>query len=132
LPASHPGEIADPKTLPIVRQQLNLLTDGVFLWQGEAWPGQQMEWEVQEREPAPREGAGRSWQTTLRLELPNMGSVAGIIRLDGKQLCLSLNADSKETATLMTGSLGDLEERLSASGIDVKGLAVHHEELEGA
>jgi hypothetical protein len=126
------GEIADARTLPLVRQQLNLLTSGMFLWQGEAWKGQPMEWEVREREAHPEQGEEHGWQTTLRLELPNLGRVSGVISLAGNELRLTLEAGSADSATLLGGRTSDLKGRLEAAGIDVKGVVVRHEELEGA
>jgi hypothetical protein len=133
-PASSPlqGEIADARTLPLVRQQLNLLNSGVFLWQGEAWQGQPMEWEVREREAHPAQGEEHGWQTTLRLDLPNLGRVSGVISLEGKELRLILEAGSADSASLLGGRTGDLKDRLSAAGIEMKGVVVRHEEPEGA
>jgi len=126
------GEIADARTLPLVRQQLNLLTSGMFLWQGEAWQGQPMEWEVREREAQPEQGEEHGWQTTLRLELPNLGRVSGMINLAGKELRLTLEAGSADSASLLGRRTADLKDRLEAAGIEMKGVVVRHEELEGA
>jgi hypothetical protein len=126
------GEIADARTLPLVRQQLNLLTSGMFLWQGEAWKGQPMEWEVREREAQPEQGEEHGWQTTLRLELPNLGRVSGMINLAGKELRLTLEAGSADSASLLGRRTADLKDRLEAAGIEMKGVVVRHEELEGA
>lgn len=126
------GEIADARTLHLVRQQLNLLTSGMFLWQGEAWQGQPMEWEVREREAQPEQGEEHGWQTTLRLELPNLGRVSGMINLAGKELRLTLEAGSADSASLLGRRTADLKDRLEAAGIEVKGVVVRHEELEGA
>lgn len=134
FPASSPlqGEIADSRTLPLVRQQLNLLNSGIVLWQGEAWQGQPMEWEVEEREAHPDQGEERGWRTTLRLDLPNLGRVAAVINLEGKDLNLSLSVGSTDSAFLLGERTGDLRERLAAAGIEVQGVVVRHEELEGA
>jgi hypothetical protein len=134
LPASSPlqGEIADSRTLPLVRQQLNLLNSGIVLWQGEAWQGQPMEWEVEEREAHPDQGEERGWRTTLRLDLPNLGRVAAVINLEGKDLNLSLSVGSTDSAFLLGERTGALRERLAAAGIEVQGVVVRHEELEGA
>jgi hypothetical protein len=126
------GEIADARSLPLVRQQLNLMTSGLFLWQGEAWKGQPMEWDVREREARPEQGEEHGWQTTLRLDLPNLGRVSGVISLAGKEMRLTLGAGSADSASLLGGRTVDLKDRLEAAGIEVKGVVVRHEELEGA
>jgi hypothetical protein len=132
VPALRPGEIAAPQTLPLVRQQLQQLTTGAFLWQGEAWQGQPLEWEVTEREADPGEAEGKGWETTLRLDLPNLGRVTGVVRLAGKVLRLDLETASSDSASLLAAQTGDLEGRLSASGMEVKGVTIRHEEREGA
>ncbi len=125
------GEIADARTLPLVSRQLNMLNSGLFVWQGEAWPGQTMDWEVEDREANPETGDENGWRTTLRLDLPNLGRVTGVINLSGNELLLSLATDSPESASLMDVGLGELRERMGNAGIEVKGVAVRHEELEG-
>lgn len=125
------GEIADARTLPLVSRQLNMLNTGLFVWQGEAWPGQTMDWEVEDREANPETGDENGWRTTLRLDLPNLGRVTGVINLSGNELRLSLATDSPESASLMDVGLVELRERMGNAGIEVKGVAVRHEELEG-
>jgi hypothetical protein len=125
------GEIADARTLPLVSRQLNMLNSGLFVWQGEAWPGQTMDWEVEDREANPETGDENGWRTTLRLDLPNLGRVAGVINLSGNELRLSLATDSRQSASLMDVGLGELRERMVNAGIEVKGVVVRHEELEG-
>jgi len=132
VPARQPGEIADPQTLPLLRQQLQQLATGAFLWQGEAWQGRPLEWEVREREADPGEMEGKGWETTLRLDLPNLGRVTGVVRLAGKGLRLDLETASPDSAALLAARTGDLEGRLSASGMEVKGVTIRHEERQGA
>jgi len=125
------GDIADARTLPLVSRQLNMLNSGLFVWQGEAWPGQTMDWEVEDREANPETGDENGWRTTLRLDLPNLGRVTGVINLSGNELLLSLATDSPESASLMDVGLGELRERMGNAGVEVKGVAVRHEEPEG-
>ncbi|WP_050455499.1 hypothetical protein, partial [Candidatus Burkholderia verschuerenii] len=68
-----------PSTLNLVRQQLDMLANGVFRWQGEAWPGTRFDWEI-EREPrearsADDTAADRVWRTRVTLSLPSLLSL---------------------------------------------------------
>jgi len=40
-----------PSTIPLVRQQLDVLASDQFRWSGEAWPGAKFEWEIQPQKP---------------------------------------------------------------------------------
>jgi hypothetical protein len=37
-----------PATVPLVRQQLDLLATGQFRWTGEAWPGARLDWTIEQ------------------------------------------------------------------------------------
>ncbi|MGE8639143.1 MAG: flagellar hook-length control protein FliK, partial [Achromobacter sp.] len=60
----------------LVRQQLDVLANQSLTWQGEAWPGTPMEWEV-ERDPygGDPDSATPTWATRLKLDLPRLGLV---------------------------------------------------------
>src|SRR5208337_2163075 len=58
----------DLRTIPIVQEQLHTLHSAQFTWQGQVWPGQQMEWSVSRDKAANGEGTERGCQTTLRLD----------------------------------------------------------------
>src|SRR5690606_9277704 len=51
----------DPSTHMLVRQQLEVLANQAFIWQGEAWPGTEMEWEVQRRDPQGEAEETENW-----------------------------------------------------------------------
>ena len=113
----------DPSTHALVRQQLETLATQSFAWQGEPWPGSEMEWEVQRREP--REGDGtetESWATRLKLQLPGLGEVQARISLAGNQLVLHLA--SPEGAELMADHSETLRNRLLAQGLQLSQLSI--------
>jgi hypothetical protein len=109
-------------------RQLHMLEGGPFLWQGYAWPGQWMDWLVEERRQG--EGGGRggeephAWATELHLILPRMGSVHAQLSLRGREVGLRLQVAEAATAQAMTDALPDLHRGLEASGLHPVGLTV--------
>lgn len=121
-------ELADPQTFPLVRQQLALLQSGQFVWQGEAWPGQEMKWEIEERDAEPDEPMARRWSTMVSLDLPNLGKVQADLVLKGGRLSVMVTTQDPETAELMRTSQQKLREGLFTAGIPLTDLVVTHEE----
>ncbi|MNU54080.1 Flagellar hook-length control protein FliK [compost metagenome] len=107
----------------LVRQQLDVLANQTLHWQGEAWPGTPMEWEV-ERDPygADRESAVPTWATRLKLDLPRLGLVDARLNLAGDQIVLQLIAP--HSATEINGSSDTLRSRLLAAGLTLSNLSV--------
>lgn len=123
-----PAELAHmpDEAARLAGRQLLLLEGGPFLWQGFAWPGQWMEWQVQER-PAGEGGGGEesdTWATELRLTLPKLGGVTARISLAGERLTLGLDAGDEETRVAMRTALPELEQALTAAGLKPAGLSV--------
>lgn len=107
----------------LVRQQLDVLANQSLTWQGEAWPGTPMEWEV-ERDPygGDPDSATPTWATRLKLDLPRLGLVDARLNLAGDQIVLQL------VAPLAAGEINDasdqLRSRLLAAGLTLSNLAV--------
>ena len=105
---------------PLVQQQLNALETRQMLWQGNVWPGQDMQWEVHEQAPQTPDMAGqRQWVTQIQLDLPNLGAVAATLRLNSAGLSLTLNADTPQTRAVLGGASTRLVSALSDAGIPV-------------
>jgi hypothetical protein len=127
-----------PSTIPLVRQQLDMLASDQFRWSGEAWPGAKFEWEIQPqnrapygRDPSQDSGAGassagtdRAWHTRVTLSLPTLGNVDADLVLTGQQLVVRLNASEGGAARLAAD--GDhFRQQLDAAGLQLAGLTVH-------
>lgn len=133
---SPPGTSSSPSTpgAPIsgihqdltvlVRQQLDVLANQTLNWQGEAWPGTPMEWEV-ERDPygEDRESAVPTWATRVKLDLPRLGLVDARLNLAGDQIVLQLIAP--HSATEINESSDMLRSRLLAAGLTLSNLTVN-------
>lgn len=111
-------------------RQLQLLEGAPFLWQGLAWPGQWMEWLVEERHPGSSEGGeggdeeAAQWQTELRLTLPRLGPIHARIGLSGDSLKLSLSTRDESVQEELRQALPSLVEGLVGAGLRLSSLSV--------
>lgn len=114
-------------------RQLMLLEGGPFVWLGQAWPGQDMQWLVEER-PGGEAGEGDApqWQTELKLRLPRLGDVAAELRLSAQGLRVSLTTVSDATLGEMRAALPDLAARLRDANLNVTGLSAQLKPADGA
>lgn len=127
----HPGALA------LVRQQLEVFETRHFAWQGMAWPGQTITWEVNEEEPqlAKEQGAAGQpsavWQTSLCLTLPNLGQVAARLRLDTRGehgVEVRLTATEPATAAILRAGAIPLANGMKSAGIELLGMGVDLDE----
>jgi len=107
----------------LVRQQLDVLANQALTWQGEAWPGAPMEWEVQ-RDPygGDPDSSVPTWATRLKLDLPRLGLVDARLNLAGDQLVLQLVAP--HSASEIHDASDTLRSRLLAAGLTLSNLSV--------
>ncbi|OLL29277.1 flagellar hook-length control protein FliK [Burkholderia sp. SRS-W-2-2016] len=119
-----------PATVPLVRQQLDLLATGQFRWSGEAWPGARLDWTVeQDGDEWDRSGGGlaseddQPWRTRLTLSLPTLGTVDAELILTGTRLSARVQA-SPQGAARLAGQGESFRMRLAAAGLDLQGLTI--------
>ena len=106
--------------LPQVRSQLHALETQQLVWQGQLWPGQEMEWSIhdpgEERGPA---GEAQPWFTQLRLRLPQLGALTADLALVDRALRIRLSVPSESAQERMSAGHEALASALSAAGIDL-------------
>lgn len=127
--ASMPGANKLPvhaEAVSLVQQQLQTLDSRQLAWQGQVWPGQEMEWRVEER--AAREGSGGDevmphWQTSLRLQLPSLGNVQATLAFIPQGLRINLRAE-EGAAEIMKSAQDKLLRSMEASGLHVLDMSV--------
>lgn len=127
----HPGALA------LVRQQLEVFEARHVAWQGTAWPGQSIAWEVAEEKPRFTEAPGAAgqssavWRTRLCLTLPNLGQVTASLRLDARSGCsldLRLTAAEPVTAAALRAGAIPLANGMASAGIRLLGMGVDLDE----
>lgn len=134
-PALPPGQLVAPDLVPLVQQQLEALASQTYVWQGQAWPGQPMRWEIEEDGHRNTDGepdAQTQWQTRLTLTMPELGEVRAAIRISGGEIAMTLSAGDNAAAMRLAGSGEELRKNLEAAGLTVAGFTVgRHEQEEG-
>ena len=108
------AENADPRTLPLIKEQLQLLNSGVLFWKGDAWPGQGMELAVRRREP---DESAAEIEATLSLNLTRVGGVEAKVRFGPEGLFLNFVCDSAGSAEHLKSGLDDLRNALAAKSL---------------
>lgn len=117
-----------PWTERIIKDQLQTLSSGVFAWQGQVWPEQEMDWTVCEREARNGKTAGKAWETTLNLKLPGMGGVSSLLQMDEDGLRLHIRTDSSLSADVMQLETEALAQAMAEAGVKLVAMVVEYEE----
>lgn len=119
----------------MINQQLHAHEQGRLQWQGEAWPGQPMQWEVR-RESADerargdgRDGGadgqpGQVWRSGVRFRFPLLGKVAATVTLAGDQVQIQLQTGSDQSAVTLRAYAGLLEQAMAAAGAPLSSLTI--------
>ncbi len=125
----QPGALTISAELtPLVQQQLDALATQNFVWQGQIWPGQEMQWEIEDRQQSrPERGDGDDlrWSTRLRLTLPHLGTLEATLRLHGEGAVeLTLSPDSGASRTRFVQAGPQLSQRFADAGLRLTGFTV--------
>ncbi|MBD5805134.1 Flagellar hook-length control protein FliK [Azoarcus sp. Aa7] len=135
-PAPAPGvrAAAIPERLvPVVYQQLDAMATQNYVWQGQVWPGQTMEWEIEDpqrdREPGSDEPP-TEWKTTLRLSLPRLGGVEALLILTPAGVALRLMADDDATVAALANARAELDSALEAANVPLTGFVAERRDGE--
>jgi hypothetical protein len=137
LPLPDTTDAAAPRQLnpmhALLSQQLQVLESPQFVWRGEVWPGQTLEWQLRhEADPAQDHAAapaadlpGAGWESRLKLTLPQLGTVNVHIRLDAQQaFSIRMSPEQPATQPLLQQNQGRLIEQLAAAGCTLTALTV--------
>lgn len=108
----------------LASRQLNMLEGNPFIWQGQVWPGQDMEWQVTEREGGgnPFEAEAQKWHSKLRLTLPRLGAFAAELDVGALGLRIRLTSQSPEALAEMKAALPDLVQRMQSADLNLTSL----------
>ena len=121
-PTMQHGVRAD--TAAIVRQQLDVLTNQSLAWQGEAWAGTPMQWDIERRQlshdSAP--DAPASWATRIAVTLPRLGRVEATLNLVGNDIVMRLVAPEGEADIRASSAV--LRSQFQAAGLTLSHLVI--------
>lgn len=120
-------EAVAPQAQVLVQQQLEALATQSFSWQGQLWPGQQIEWEIDgdtDRHTSTLDEEGNAYRTRLRLTLPRLGDVDARLSIHGPQISLAVIARSPDTCALLRSAAVDLRDQMENAGLDLTSLGI--------
>ena len=121
--------LVDKQAAQMIRMQLETLEHKRIMWQGELWPGQELEWEISEDTPRRKSEQNsekdiKSWQSVMRLELPLLGKLAVNMKLTGDMLQVHLEAKNQDTAGFMRSHSERLAVALRDAGTNLDYLVI--------
>ncbi len=127
--ASAPRATPIPERIvPLVHQQLDALATNHYVWHGQAWPGQDIEWIIEDPQD---EGGGegeaeaeQTWNTSLRLSLPRLGGVEAQLHLTPAGVALRLRVDDEAARAALDAGGPALASALEAANLQLTGLVV--------
>ena len=117
----------DPATAQLINLQLATQEQAHVAWQGNLWPGQPMQLEVQRDTRDGHDEAGeaeRPWHSRLRLRFPELGELDARLTLTGGRLQVQLAAGSEDKAALLRRHMDSLAGALDAAGTQLAGFEV--------
>lgn len=137
--AAEAGKSLNPMHV-LLSQQLQVLETPQFIWRGELWPGQPLEWLLRQDVDPDRQGAPAGgeaecagWTSQLKLCLPELGEVTVHIRLDpAGAFRIRVMPANAETEPLLRAHQGAFAEQLAAAGCTLQSLTVERDHGEAA
>jgi hypothetical protein len=136
--AQSPAEAAnkllngpDLSAAQMINQQLHTQDQGKLIWQGQAWPGQPMQWQVERDQREGSESGGRGereetpiWRSGVRFRFPLLGKVGAQVTLVGEQVHIQVESGSEETAATLRAWASLLQGALDAAGAPLASLTI--------
>lgn len=131
-PATDDKTHIPDRLLPLVHQQLDFIATHQLVWQGQVWPGQNMEWEIEDPQRDDLEGgdpdAEPYWNTTLRLHLPSLGGVEARLHLTPAGVAIRLITDQDSTRRALSAAESRLAEALAGADLPLTGMVAETRE----
>ena len=116
------------EALPIIQQQLQTLEQQRFVWHGELWSGQPLEWEVsQDQSRQQANPAENIWRSSVRFQLAQLGDISAQLQLTGTHLSITVTTKNAATALLLKNSTSELAGALNGTGAQLDSLLVKTE-----
>lgn len=119
----------DLASAQMINMQLHAHEQSRVQWNGEAWPGQAMQWEIRReardggRQPGKGDGGDGDgappepiWRSGVRFRFPILGQVSATVTLVGDQVHIQMHTDSETAAGTLRAYAGRLENAMAAAG----------------
>ncbi|MCL2075097.1 MAG: flagellar hook-length control protein FliK [Betaproteobacteria bacterium] len=123
------GQAIAPDLAPVVRQQLEALATNTYVWQGQIWPGQTMDWEIIEEDSEQRqreENTAANWTTRLHMKLPSLGALEATLRLSGgRDIQIILRTENDVARARLIAANAELRRRFETSGLSLEFVEIH-------
>lgn len=115
--------------IQLIQQQLRTLENQSLRWQGELFPGQYMKWEIKRDKPSHQTSEfspddNHYWQSTVKFDLPSLGTVSATFNFRANHLSLNINAENEETVSALKTHAGQLSSSLSSLDTILDSLSV--------
>jgi len=126
----------DLSAAQMINQQLHTQEQGRVLWNGQAWPGQAMQWEVRRDERQGRRDDGsdgepeKIWRSGVRFRFPMLGAVSASVTLVGEQVHIQVQTDRGDSADTLRAWSGRLEQAMQAAGAPLSSLTISQDSQE--
>ncbi|HEY1151753.1 MAG TPA: flagellar hook-length control protein FliK [Pseudoduganella sp.] len=144
--AQSPAEAAakllngpDLSAAQMINQQLHTQEQGKLVWQGQAWPGQPMEWQIERdrRDGGSHAGQGSEredapvWRSGVRFRFPLLGKVGASVTMVGDQVHIAVESGSEDTAATLRAWASVLQGAMDAAGAPLASLTISAEGGDG-
>jgi hypothetical protein len=128
ITTNKPTELLNNPTLQhLVNTQLQTLEQNHIIWQGNAWPGQAMQWEISQDTPQQNQQqtpAESTWHSDVKFELPALGNITATLRLTGTHLSVQIQAENLDSANKLQANTTRLVNALAAAGIPIDSVLI--------
>ncbi|KHA76138.1 hypothetical protein NC77_25465 [Janthinobacterium lividum] len=121
----------DLASAQLINLQLHTHEQARVQWQGEAWPGQKMQWDISKDAPEGQQHDSRdgdeeatAWRSNVRFQFPLLGDLAAHVVLQGGRVAIQLQAGSEGSADTLRQHAARLEASLAAAGWPLSSLTI--------
>jgi hypothetical protein len=115
----------------LINLQLHTHEQARVQWQGEAWPGQKMQWDIshdapegQQQDSADGDEDATAWRSSVRFHFPLLGDLAAQVVLQGGRVSIQMQAGSEGSAETLRQHAARLEAALAAAGWPLTSLGI--------
>ena len=113
----------------LINLQLHTHEQARVQWQGEAWPGQKMQWDITKDEPEGGQHPGQdedatAWRSSVRFQFPLLGDLSAQVVLQGGKVQIQMQAGSEASAETLRQHAARLEASMEAAGWPLSSLTI--------